>query len=191
MELGPGTGSRNKRRIFEQSYRFDALDVVDFHDLPVIPCTIELLSSSNNTLPMSTLDTNHELVEDYVDAHFRLMREDFLRSLKDGVQSFRSGNMTPQKAHVHHDIAITEIKTKKGDTRKQWIMVLPQNMACTLVEGSGRFLPGHLLLFSTDAFTTIYYGLIQKSSADIWGRNYSTGIFEMNIGFCGDRKSVV
>ncbi|XP_074753638.1 NFX1-type zinc finger-containing protein 1-like isoform X2 [Athene noctua] len=57
----------------------------DFHEVPVIPAPEELFGEAGGRLRPNLLHGPHESAAAYLDLHFRLLREDFLKPLRDGI----------------------------------------------------------------------------------------------------------
>ncbi|CAF3694346.1 unnamed protein product [Rotaria sp. Silwood1] len=62
----------------------------DYHQLSVVPNLTEILSEQRPYLRKNIVDGIYENAQQYLDIHFRLLREDFVGPLRDGIQQYLS-----------------------------------------------------------------------------------------------------
>ena len=60
-----------------------------FYEVPIIPSLDEITSKKPTFLIKNIINGAYKSVEQYLDIHFRLLREDFLRPLREGINEFR------------------------------------------------------------------------------------------------------
>jgi len=60
----------------------------DFRDIPVIPTPEELLSQDPVFLRAILSQGKYPSAHDYLDVHFRLLREDFVAPLRKGIEEY-------------------------------------------------------------------------------------------------------
>lgn len=60
----------------------------DYRDICIIPTVEELLSKEPSFLRPNKQSGSYADAEHYLDVQFRLLREDFLQPLKQGIQDF-------------------------------------------------------------------------------------------------------
>ena len=58
----------------------------DFHSLSVIPTHEDIITNQRPFLRENKIEGRYNNVGDYLDVQFRLLREDFIRPLRDGIQ---------------------------------------------------------------------------------------------------------
>ncbi|UJR33622.1 hypothetical protein I4U23_021057 [Adineta vaga] len=63
----------------------------DYRLLPIIPNVMEILSEKGAYLRPNIVDGVYEDAQQYLDIHFRLLREDFVGPLRDGIEQYQSG----------------------------------------------------------------------------------------------------
>ena len=87
----PGTGTNNahkNRKALEFERRWMEPPPEDFRSIPVIPTIQELLSGEKAFLRPSLIKGQYPSAQDYLDVHFRLLREDFVDPLREGIQQY-------------------------------------------------------------------------------------------------------
>ncbi len=60
----------------------------DFRNLPIVPTAEELLSEGKAFLRRIPDKGKYESAQQYLDIHYRLLREDFVDPLKEGVEEY-------------------------------------------------------------------------------------------------------
>jgi hypothetical protein len=85
-------------------------------DAAILPTTDELKSSAEPFLRKNVINGSYESINHYLDVHYRLLREDFLQPLRQGIAQFR----TIIKAHINNNVSYNEIKKqiKKPEVEK-------------------------------------------------------------------------
>ncbi|CAG8842473.1 5721_t:CDS:2, partial [Gigaspora margarita] len=61
-----------------------------FRSIPIIPTSKEILEEHPDDLPINKLDGYYESMDEYLETHYRLMREDCIRSLREGIKRLKS-----------------------------------------------------------------------------------------------------
>ena len=85
----PGTNNTHrKRKLVEFESRWMAPPPEDFRSIPIIPKVEELLSGVKAFLRPSLIKGQYPSAKDYLDVHFRLLREDFVDPLRIGIQQY-------------------------------------------------------------------------------------------------------
>jgi len=65
----------------------------DFHDVSVFPRAEEILSNDKQLdarIRANIVSGKYDTVMHYLDTHFRLLREDAITSIRDGIKAFRT-----------------------------------------------------------------------------------------------------
>ncbi|KAL4221266.1 NFX1-type zinc finger-containing protein 1 [Mactra antiquata] len=105
------------KKIFESNIRKESKQVSppdDFREYPVIPGREELLRRGRPFLRKNVVDGHYENLDHYLDVQYRLLREDFVGSLREGLLDFidskdnkhTKADRKPQK--LNKDIKIYE-----------------------------------------------------------------------------------
>lgn len=76
-----------KYRIFKDIEKYDPPE--DFTELSIIPTLEEILSDQMPFLRKNVVSGAYQSVNHYLDVHFRLLREDFIQPLREGIVRFR------------------------------------------------------------------------------------------------------
>src|SRR6185437_7166786 len=62
-----------------------------FRAVSVMPTKEDLLGETPEDLPYNDADLPYENVESYLVTHFKLLKEDCVRPLREGIRMYRSG----------------------------------------------------------------------------------------------------
>lgn len=141
----------------------------DFRELTVYPTSAEVLSEDRSFVRMNKVEGRYRDIEEYLDIQFRLLREDFVGPLREGIGEYlkqKRGSSDRKKIHsvkVHPRIrflATQNVKDQVGvrlqfelDARK-----LTKNFG--RLENSKRFMFGALVCFTKDDFQSLIFGKI-------------------------------
>jgi hypothetical protein len=66
---------------------------LDYRELPIFPTADETSIDANQTrqtLPTNITVGKYNSAHDYLNTHFRLLREDCITSIRDGIKSFKN-----------------------------------------------------------------------------------------------------
>ena len=139
----------------------------NFRHLTVIPTLGDISIDQSGSLRKNKIKGRYHNIEHYLDVQFQLLREDFLRPLRDGINHFREHNNSRYPNHLNQDVRIyynvkilRPICTSSGvrykirfDTRKfvdvQW-------------ENSKRLIFGSLLCLSKDNFENFVFATVAE-----------------------------
>ncbi|XP_076068567.1 NFX1-type zinc finger-containing protein 1-like [Oratosquilla oratoria] len=125
----------------------------------------------------------------YLDTHFRLLREDFLRPLRSGVEKYKK--RVPWKnrdVRIYEDVRIVGSRYKKGELLHYIQLKLPKNFR---VENSKQLMFGNLLCFSNDNFQNILCASITDTYRDDLRRGQLGVKFEHEAGLLNNDTSFV
>ncbi|CAG8614227.1 15877_t:CDS:10, partial [Racocetra fulgida] len=122
--LNERCGEEEERNLNERSngpvlprlkYRFDikseeekSVDKTGFRSIPLIPTPEELLDDRRIDLPINKIEESYESIDEYLETHYSLMREDFIRSLRVGIQRLRNPDKVDKDKDRNTDIRIYE-----------------------------------------------------------------------------------
>jgi len=145
----------------------------DFREINVFPDAEDILSEEPGFLRPNIVDGAYVSVYDYLDTQFRLLREDFLGPLREGISQYI--NMTDKKriknnksVRIYHKVYF--LKSKLIKDRLGLIVCFDPDKRLQNFnwEHSKRFMFGSLLLFSRDNFATIIFATVMgRDLADL------------------------
>ena len=139
----------------------------NFRHLSVIPTLCDISIDQSGSLRKNKIKGRYHNIEHYLDVQFQLLREDFLRPLRDGIKHYREHNNRSYPNDLYQDVRIYDnvkilrpICTSSGvrykirfDTRKfvnvQW-------------ENSKRLIFGSLLCLSKDNFENFVFATVAE-----------------------------
>jgi len=145
----------------------------DFREINVFPDPEDILSEEPGFLRPNIVDGAYVSVDDYLDTQFRLMREDFLGPLREGISQYI--NMTDKQrmkrinsVRIYRKVYFLSHKI----VNKQPGLIVSfdpdKRLKNFTWEQSKRFTFGSLLLFSRDNFTnTIFATVMGRDLADL------------------------
>ena len=137
----------------------------DFREINVFPGPEDILSEEPGFLRPNIVDGAYVSVDDYLDTQFRLLREDFVGPLREGISQYP--NMTNKQRMKK--ISSVRIYRRVYFLGHKIINDLPGLVVCfdpnkrlknLIWEHSKRFMFGSLLLFSRDNFTNIIFATV-------------------------------
>jgi hypothetical protein len=85
---GNGSEGVNFRRLVDFERRWMEPPPDDFRSLPIIPTSTELLSGEKAFLRPSLIKGGYASAQEYLDVQYRLLREDFVAPLREGIQQY-------------------------------------------------------------------------------------------------------
>ena len=139
----------------------------NFRHLTVIPTLGDISIDQSGSLRKNKIKGRYHNIEHYLDVQFQLLREDFLRPLRNGIKHYREHNNRSYPNDLYQDVRIYDnvkilrpICTSSGvrykirfDTRKfvdvQW-------------ENSKRLIFGSLLCLSKDNFENFVFATVAE-----------------------------
>ncbi|KAK3878843.1 hypothetical protein Pcinc_016532 [Petrolisthes cinctipes] len=152
----------------------------DFRLLPVLPCALDISHNQRPFLRKNIVEGKYRDGNHYLDVQFRLLREDFVRPLRNGINDFRSDTRKKiNDVRIYRRVTISEPRLVG---RRICHFVHLNQMNRIRLENSKRLLFGNLLCFSKDNFSTIILG----SVADREVENLKKGI--LGVEFESDQE---
>ncbi|KAG0721344.1 NFX1-type zinc finger-containing protein 1 [Chionoecetes opilio] len=156
----------------------------DFRELSVLPTSMDIVDTKRPFLRRNVVKGRYTDGQHYLDVQFRLLREDFVRPLREGICQFRSNtksrimdvriyrNVTYigsklQHHRIFHGVKLGSLKTMK-------------------LENSKRLMYGNLVCFSNDNFATMILGSVADRSPEalkegIIGIEFESDISEFDM----------
>ncbi|CAG9771390.1 unnamed protein product [Ceutorhynchus assimilis] len=137
----------------------------DYRYLDIYPSTEELIIPEQAFVRKNIINGKYPSLRDYLDIHFRLMREDFLRPIREDVCDFLNNtNRHLFNIKIHKNVVFLQ-RDIIGDTvAYKAKFQLTKGLENMLNSGQNkRFMHGSLLLFSDDNFKSLFCGKIVGS----------------------------
>ncbi|KAJ4436029.1 hypothetical protein ANN_18655 [Periplaneta americana] len=163
-----GNDGRGVRRKYERKEKRDKsseLPPNEFRVMSLFPTPHELVTNESAFIRPNIIDGAYDSVEHYLDVQFRLLREDFMAPLKDGISKYvNSVNKEDVKKidniRIHHNVKF--IKPKATREHLGVVVCFDPNNKCRDIKWdiSKRFMFGSLLLFTRDNFTNIIFATV-------------------------------
>ena len=156
--------SEVKKKKNDKVLNIDVMPKENFRELNVFPTTEDILAENPSFIRPNIVNGSYESVEHYLDIQFRLMREDFLAPLREGISEFRNtrGELTKRINNVRIFNKVWFLKPRIDRHNFGLIVSFdPNNYLKNIIwEQSKWFMFGSLLLFSRDNFNTIIFATV-------------------------------
>ncbi|KAH3744627.1 hypothetical protein Pelo_13974 [Pelomyxa schiedti] len=138
----------------------------DFRSLSVFPSTDEILrvpfgNLSSNLRPNRVLG-KYPSIENYLDTHFQLLREDCIAPLREGIQEYIKKQTKSRDLRIYHNVQLQGIQCCKAGVFYRISFRLESEKATTKIvwERSKRLMFGSLLCLSNDSFNTLIWATV-------------------------------
>jgi hypothetical protein len=144
----------------------------NFRKMPLIPKLSEIKSTRNLFLRPNLKHGSFIDVEHYLDIHFRLLREDYVGSLREGLTEYLAVNEVTEKENKKTNLSnlmniqvYKKVKILESVTDNQNIIHMVQfeitnRMHRIRWETSKRLIVGSLLCFTNDNFKTAFFATV-------------------------------
>lgn len=161
----------------------------DFREIPVFPVEHDILVNTNPFLRMNKRTGGYKDLNHYLDVQFRLLREDFIGPLREGIQQYVAFLKTP-KGHdkkykmpkdirVYTDVQVISSICNNGGLCRR-ISFTCSGFKRIRWESSKRLLFGSLVCLSNDDFDTLHFATVGNRDH----KDLRKGI--VDIQFCND-----
>lgn len=150
----------------------------DFRDLPVHPVPYDLSKQQRPFLRRNIVEGKYKDSKHYLDVQFRLLREDFVRPLRNGINDFIYNMKNIREVRIYRNVSIVG-----SDIRRRCIihyiqLNLPKHFQFV---NSKRLLYGNFLCFSKDNFRSMILASVAERDVDM-GKEGIIGVkFESDI----------
>ncbi|XP_054258411.1 NFX1-type zinc finger-containing protein 1-like isoform X2 [Macrosteles quadrilineatus] len=134
-------------------------------EVSIFPRPEDIENSHGAKLPKNKVKGPYNDVEHYLDVQFRLLREDFIAPVRQGIQEYRVGQISKKTNKKTTNLRIyPKVKFLKptvvNDKVGYDICFDPEKRMKVKWEYSKRFIFGSLLLFTNDNFHTFFLGTV-------------------------------
>ncbi|CAJ0761819.1 6444_t:CDS:10 [Entrophospora sp. SA101] len=140
-----------------------------FRAISILPTQKELLGPRPKYIPVNKTKGSYENIEEYLETHYKLLREDFLRPLRQGIQIYiddeNDEEVDQMNLRIYVDVNLVGVtfssigvlhrisfRTRPGE-RIHW-------------EQSKRLIPGTLVVLTKDKFKTIKLATVVNRSLE-------------------------
>jgi hypothetical protein len=170
----------------------------NFRDISIYPSPEEVLSAKLSFLRPNIVDGPYLDVEHYLDVQFRLMREDFVRPLREGIQATIKNTYNrkceSQSVKMYRDVKFLgyeRVRSTMNDRvlregTKVCFGTVGKKQKNTNWEQSKRFMYGALLCFTSDNFKTLLFATVSSRHKEYLSQcqilvNFCEGYQEENL----------
>jgi hypothetical protein len=158
----------------------------DFREISVYPTADDLEVDKNVFLRKNIVEGKYEDVSHYLDVQFRLLREDFIGPLREGVNEIAQGvgrDARNQNLRIYSNVEIVDtVCTNSGIVYSVRFDVRPLRRVNW--ENSRRLIFGAFLCLSKDNFKTLVFATITERKAEL----LKDGLLQ--VRFLGDLPDV-
>ncbi|XP_042859190.1 NFX1-type zinc finger-containing protein 1-like, partial [Penaeus japonicus] len=137
----------------------DAEPPEDFREVPSFPTCKELLQRQQPFLRRNITEGSYKDDNHYLDVQFRLLREDFVRPLRNGINDFKEA-VRNRDIRVYKGVTISRPVIKQGEILHVAHVKLPKHVN---FEKSKRLMHESLLCLSNDGFQTLLCGTVANT----------------------------
>ena len=136
----------------------------DFRDIPICPTNEEITTQERPFLRRNITKGRYENAEHYLDVQFRLLREDFLEPLREGIKEIVQNVPRQQRKQLMKNYRSVRIFGKEftwlGITHQVQIDITGWDTSRWV--SSKRLMFGSFLCLSSDNFKTMFFATVSK-----------------------------
>ncbi|XP_069677368.1 NFX1-type zinc finger-containing protein 1-like [Periplaneta americana] len=137
----------------------------DFRDISLFPTPEDILAEGPEFIRPNIVDAAYDSVDDYLDIQFRLLREDFVSPLREGISDYINMSDKVKKIKINNVRIYRKVYFVNPKIIKDRLGLVvcfdPDKKFKKVVwEHSKRFMFGSLLLFSRDNFTNVIFATV-------------------------------
>ncbi|XP_064486607.1 NFX1-type zinc finger-containing protein 1-like [Ornithodoros turicata] len=152
----------------------------DFRDTPIVPTASELLSAGKPFLRPNLVRGAYRDLDHYLDVQYRLLREDFVRPLREGLQKFLETGMRCtriENMNVYKDAHVGEARVTAAAIIHP-VYFDPARFRKVAWERTKRFMNGTLLILSNDGFETVHFATVVHRNPECLKKGTLTVVFD-------------
>ncbi|MCO5562178.1 hypothetical protein L7F22_015804 [Adiantum nelumboides] len=161
-----------KKRLEAVDDRMESLELgPNFRELPIIPPKEQLLSKENPIpLPVNQVGVRYPNVGVYLNTHFRLMQEDCIATLRDGIHELRANSRRDLDIHVYQNVRLAGLQC--GSDAMVFRVSFTANMRRPIDwQSAKRLMFGSLLCMSCDNFQTLLWAVVANRTVELLGKS--------------------
>lgn len=162
------TAHQNITKFVTNSNNQRSEDIKDFRSITIFPNSAEILQDPgplNQRLRKNIIEGKYDNVLHYLDIHFRLLREDCISSIRQGIQQYRNDpNFVSVDVSVYKNVKVEGVQCSVDGIvfRISFDLDVEVNWAC-----SSRLMYGSLICLSPDNFETLYWACVSVRDTDL------------------------
>lgn len=136
----------------------------DFRQISIYPTSEEILHCTESFLRANKVAGSYNDVNEYLDIQFRLLREDFVKPLKEGISEYimqqNGANVKKRISNVkvYKNVTFLEVVNVNGEVGRK--VQLNKHGNYSKGYNSKRLMYGSLVCFTRDYFKTLLFGRI-------------------------------
>lgn len=139
----------------------------DFRKIGIYPNASDISGDDVSLVRKNIVDGKYESIDHYLDIQFRLLREDFVRPLRNAINQFRnikdamgtSSNIHIDEAYIYANVEIFEERLFESGGMHRCKFDC-QQLANVEWRYNKRMMPGSLVCFSSDDFQTFFFATV-------------------------------
>ena len=148
----------------------------DFRELDLYPTYEDLTRGHFGFVRPNKIRGAYDDEEHYLDVQFRLLREDFIDSLRRGLKQYLEAKSNPSQGkkkfkyesmRLYPECQFLEVKKTERNQFAYLLNFDPKRRIKIKWEYSKRFMYGSLLLFTSDDFSTFFYGTVADRNIEL------------------------
>ncbi|XP_064468067.1 NFX1-type zinc finger-containing protein 1-like [Ornithodoros turicata] len=135
----------------------------NFRDVPVIPLVCELVASTKPFLRPNIVRGAYADIDHYLDVQYRLLREDFVRPLREGLQKLLQAGMKIRRTdgiNVYRNVQVGQSEITRGGIVHE-LLFKASVFRRVNWERTKRFMNDNLICLSNDNFQTIFFATVK------------------------------
>ncbi|CAG8496191.1 11399_t:CDS:10 [Acaulospora colombiana] len=179
---GRGIEGREQERVgkvLPKLIEFEKPPKKGFREIPIIPTREEILGERPTDLPINKVDEPFESIEEYLETHYKLLREDFVRSLREGIERYCETDEHDEDARtdirVYENVKVVGV-TFAGVGVVQRISFRTQHYEQVKWSMSKRLIPGTLVVLTNDKFSTMKFATVINRPEELLSKSYNLQI---------------
>ncbi|XP_025408044.1 NFX1-type zinc finger-containing protein 1-like isoform X1 [Sipha flava] len=135
-----------------------------YETLSIYP-SISDITTKRVILSQNILKGRYDNVEHYIDVQFRLLREDFIAPMREGIQCYKEvTKFNPDVKMIPNMHIYFNVKIKVKDVKRKKVHIVNFYTKDDCSNDSKRFMPQSMLVFSNDNFDTMFFALVIRIS---------------------------
>ncbi|KAK6982966.1 NFX1-type zinc finger-containing protein 1 [Biomphalaria glabrata] len=184
LPLSQSSVSRFKRKKFIPMADDDT-PPDDYKTMEIFPETKELYSSIDPFLRANKTKGAYRDLQHYLDIHARLIKEDYLAPIRDGLKNYMEALAAGVKAKEHdlrfyYDVKL-QMKQDEDQGITHWAIFDKTGLEKVEWEFSKRLMFGSLLVFSKDNFETTVFATVANRDSSRLEKGIIEVVFQNNL----------
>lgn len=164
LKLTMCVDEREKKKTTKAKFMQDDDPPDDFRQISLYPMVHEITDRNEKVfLRANIIDGSYQDVDHYLDVHFRLLREDFVAPLRDGICQHLSQQGTKERKRIFNVRFYEKVQfVGKYTVQDKVAVVIQLNMGKRKIklENTRRFMFGSLVCFTSNNFQSVVFGTV-------------------------------